>query len=140
MKTYNEIKTAIENLGADVDVYEYDERKIPNIEDPSHWFTVIVLDVDDWDVPMDYDKKKIASFVKMLRKECNEVKDVCGIKTYCFDDIDVEFYKRSEGEQDHLRGAGRPAPLKNFLKKMLDIQARMCYNILGSRRHPRGAD
>ncbi len=96
MKTYNEIKTAIESLGTDVDVCEWDERKIPNIEDPSHWFTVIVLDEDEWGVPMDYDKKKIASFAKMLRKECNEVK-YDDVPTYCFDEIDVEFYKRSEG-------------------------------------------
>ena len=97
MKTYNEIKTEIEKLGTNVDVYEYDERNIPNIEDPSHWFTVIVNDADEWDRPVAYDKQKIASFVKMLRKECNEVTDDDGIKTYCFDDIDVEFYKRSEG-------------------------------------------
>ena len=96
MKTYNEIKTAIESLGTDVDVYEYDERKIPNIEDPSHWFTVIVNDEDNWGRPVAYDKKKIASFAKMLRKECNEVRDD-DVPTYCFDEIDVEFYKRSEG-------------------------------------------
>lgn len=96
MKTYNEIKNAIESLGADVDVYERDERTIPNIEEPSHWITVMVLDEDDWGVPMDYDKKKIASFAKMLRKECNEV-NRDDIPTYRFDDFDVEFYKRSEG-------------------------------------------